>query len=283
MTEPGRGTGTEHLAGAQPTTDGATLDAPAAGGDASAGTSTVRRSRQGPPRLLLILLGVALALSGAVAYVAVRNHNQPTPLAEIRASGLPNDVPASLANQMGLSPVPDRPAPNFSLVDQDGRTLSLRSFRGHAVVLAFMDTHCVDICPLVSQEFGDAYRGLGVARSHVVFIAVNVNRYHAAVADVAAFSTAHQLSSIPSWHFLTGSFPALQAVWRAYGIEVEAPSPTADIVHSSFLYFIDPAGRERYLANPTDDHTASGTAYLPAGQLSMWGRGIALVANSLSR
>jgi peroxiredoxin len=46
---------------------------------------------------------------------------------------------------MGLSPVPARPAPGFTLTDQDGRTMSLSSFRGRAVVLEFMDPHCTDI------------------------------------------------------------------------------------------------------------------------------------------
>lgn len=241
-----------------------------------------RPQSPGRPKVIFIALGAALLVAGTFAYLAARHHDQRGPLADIRASGLPAEVPTPLANLMGLSPVPSRPAPDFSLVDQNGQVLALTSFEGRAVVLEFMDPHCVDICPIVSQEFVDAYRDLGAGASRVVFVAVNVNQYHVAVADVAAFSTAHRLSSIPSWHFFTGSVPALQAVWHAYGVDVEAPSPTADIVHSSFVYFIDPHGHERYLADPTADHTASGTAYLPAGQLVSWGQGIALVARSLT-
>jgi hypothetical protein len=54
---------------------------------------------------------------------------------------------------MGLAPVPARPAPGFTLADQDGRTMPLSGWRGKVVVLEFMDPHCTDICPLVSQEF----------------------------------------------------------------------------------------------------------------------------------
>ena len=32
-------------------------------------------------------------------------------------------------------------------------------------------------------------------------VAVNVNRYHRQVADVAAFSSEQQLTQIPAWHF----------------------------------------------------------------------------------
>jgi hypothetical protein len=63
---------------------------------------------------------------------------------------------------------------------------------------------------------------------------------------------------------------------------VEAPSPSADIVHTSVIYFIGPGGTERYIADPMADHTGSGTAYLPAGQITAWGQGIALVARSLT-
>jgi len=102
------------------------------------------------------------------------------------------------------------------------------------------------------------------------------------VPDVLAYSRAHQLISIPGWHFLTGPAAALRAVWRAYGVAVHAPSPDADIVHTSAVYFIGPGGTERYLAEPMADHTSSGAAYLPAGQIAAWGRGIALVARTLS-
>lgn len=48
------------------------------------------------------------------------------------------------------------------------------------------------------------------------------------------------------------------------------------------MYFIDPQGRERFLADPMVDHTASGSAYLPTSQLASWGHGIALVARQLA-
>jgi hypothetical protein len=47
------------------------------------------------------------------------------------------------------------------------------------------------------------------------------------------------------------------------------------------MYFIDPQGRERFLASLMADHTAGRSSYLPAGQLSAWGQGIPLVARQL--
>ena len=184
---------------------------------------------------------------------------------------------------MELSPLPARPAPNFTFVDQKGTTISLTSLRGHPVVLNFMDSHCTDICPIVSAELVMADRQLARYAKDTVFLAVNVNQYNTSVASVEAFSANHGLNSIPTWHFLTGPVPALEATWRAYGIAVHAPSPTADVVHTSATYFIDPKGNERYIAAPAVNHTKKGKAYLPPVDISAWARGIAEVANSLAK
>jgi len=154
--------------------------------------------------------------------------------------------------------------------------------RGKVVVLEFMDPHCTDICPIVSQEFVDAYQQLGARASKVVFAAINVNQYHATVANMATFSTAQRLNTIPSWHFFTGPVPALQTTWRNYNIEVAAPNPNADIIHTSAVYFIDAQGRERFLASPMVDHTAGGMSYLPLAQISSWAGGIARLATDLT-
>ena len=238
-------------------------------------------SRRGRLAFWASLAAMILAGAAVVTVVAVTRARGGPQLA--RPTGIPASVSDAQINLMGLSPVPVRPAPGFTLTDQHGRTMPLSSLRGHAVVLEFMDPHCVDICPIVSQEFIDAYRDLGPAASRAVFIAVNVNPYFHRVADVAAYSRAHQLASIPSWHFFTGPVPALRAVWRAYGIEVQARGRNADVAHTSEVFFIDPAGRERYVAAPMADYTAAGKAYLPGGLIAGWGRGIALVTRQLTR
>jgi cytochrome oxidase Cu insertion factor (SCO1/SenC/PrrC family) len=202
--------------------------------------------------------------------------------AGIRPSGIPTSVSTPVASLMALSPVPIRPAPGFTLVDQSGRTLSLDSFKGRSVVLEFADPHCTDVCPIISQEMVDAYRDLGSSAAKVVLVSVNVNPYERSVGDVAAYSRAHQLDTVPSWHFFTGPVQALEKVWHRYGVEVDAPSPTADVIHSTTMYFIDPNGHERYVATPQADYTSSGRAYLPPDPLASWGQGIALVVRSMT-
>jgi len=262
------------------TDTGTSTDATEVSGAASGPTG--RRRPSARYRAALALLG-GMAFASVFAFVLTSLHGQARKPPLLRPAGIPADVSTALADLMQLSPVPHAAAPGFSLTDQAGRTVTLASLHGKVVVLTFMDSHCTDICPLVSREFRDAAHDLGGTASRVVFIAVNVNPFHHGVADVASFSRAESLDSIGTWHFVTGPVSALRPVWNAYQVQVVAPSPNKDVIHASLVYFIDPAGRERYVAAPMADHTAAGMAFLPAGQLSSWGRGIALVARDLAR
>lgn len=234
--------------------------------------------RRGPGFVLIGALAFVVVIAGFVAVAANHYRNQQN--LPPRLTGVPASVSSSIADLMALSPLPSKVAPGFTLVDQTGRSTSLASLRGKAVVLEFMDPKCTDICPIVSQEFVDAYHDLGAQASHVVFVAVNVNQYHESVADVATFSREHQLNTIPSWLFLTGSTSALQTVWHDYGIDVISRGPNADVVHTSSIFFIDPTGHERFLASPIVDHTSSGASFLPGGQITSWGQGISLTARA---
>jgi cytochrome oxidase Cu insertion factor (SCO1/SenC/PrrC family) len=229
----------------------------------------------------MAVLSVAVVAAGAFAFVSYHFHDQQSSASLTRSTGIPSDISTPLANLMELAPLPNQPAPNFDLIDQAGRRMSLASFRGHPVVLEFMDPHCTDICPIVSQEFVDAYHDLGPSGAGVAFVAVNVNEYNRTVADMQVYSKAQGLDTIPSWHFFTGPVKDLESVWKAYGIDVYAPSPTADVEHTSTVFFIDSEGHERFMASPMDDQTSNGTAYLPASQLASWGQGIALTARGL--
>ena len=203
--------------------------------------------------------------------------------AGLRVSGIPAGISDSMVGLMNLDALPPRAAPGFAFTDQAGQAMTLAGFRGKVVVLEFLDPHCTDICPIVSREFLDAYRDLGPLAGRVVFAGINVNPYHTRVQDVLAFSTEQRLTTIPDWHYFTGPVPRLRPVWRSYHIYVQAPDPSADVVHTSAVYFIDPQGRERYLASPEVDHDKSGDSYLPADQITAWGRGIAALARSLAR
>lgn len=206
---------------------------------------------------------LALAVSmAASAYLTVRARDAA-------------DTPSPLVQLMGLSDMNARHAPGFTLTDQHGRQVSLSAFRGKAVLLAFMDSRCTEVCPVLAQEFLLAEHDLGATAAHVAFVGVNVDPMGESVGAVAHFSRLHGLSKLPNWYFLTGTTASLEAVWKAYGIEVIVPKHATQTIHADYLYFLDQAGREHYLASPQVDTRKNGAGYLPQATLTQWGQGIA--------
>ena len=192
-------------------------------------------------------------------------------------------VDPAVAREMALSErlTGTTPAPDITLVDQRGRPFDLRSLRGRPVVLTFLDPHCTDVCPIISAEFAQADRLLAEGHHSVAFVAVNVNPYATATTDAAAYLHEHGLDDLGDFTFATGSAASLATVWKHYGVYVQAPDPSADVVHTSVTYFIDRAGVIRYVATPNVDHRADGSSYLPTASIADWATGISQVSASL--
>jgi cytochrome oxidase Cu insertion factor (SCO1/SenC/PrrC family) len=132
-------------------------------------------------------------------------------------------------------------APNFTLTNQFGQPVSLSSFRGKVVILAFTDSECTTVCPLTTQSMLAAKDLIGKAGDRVQLLGVDANPAATSVSDVRAYSQAHGM--VNHWDFLTGTLPELQAVWHAYGIYVAIEHGQVD--HTPAVYIIDTRGREQ--------------------------------------
>src|SRR5690242_13604559 len=66
-------------------------------------------------------------------------------------------------------------APEFTLRDQNGRRISLVAQRGSYAVVAFLYTHCRDVCPLIANELNTALRQLRNASHPIEVLAVSVD------------------------------------------------------------------------------------------------------------
>ena len=98
--------------------------------------------------------------------------------------------PANYA--IGGFPVAGNLAPDFTLTDQFGHSVTLSSLRGHEVVLAFIDSRCKDVCPLTAQIMYDAKARLKAeAARSVDLVAINANPTATSTASVQAWSIAH--------------------------------------------------------------------------------------------
>ncbi len=130
------------------------------------------------------------------------------------------DAAAADLLQLDVLPPPALAAPDFSLTDQHGRPASVSALRGKAVVLSFNDDECQDLCTLLAQDVVAADHDLGAAAKDVVFLSVNANPLHPAVADVAAWTDSHGLGGADNWVFATGTADRLAQVADSYHVPV---------------------------------------------------------------
>jgi protein SCO1 len=142
---------------------------------------------------------------------------------------------------------PRRP-PDFALFDQQGHRIQLGALRGKVVLLTFLYTHCIDVCPLTAARLNGALSLLGPARSHVRVLAVSVDPNGDTPRSVHAFVHRHRL--LPQFHYLTGSRSKLAPIWRAYGVESTAQAGD-HVDHTLYTLLIDRAGRGRVLYDST--------------------------------
>jgi cytochrome oxidase Cu insertion factor (SCO1/SenC/PrrC family) len=192
--------------------------------------------------VIALVLGVPVLLAaGLVAVIMSLSGSRATPPA---AGPAPAGQASSNPNVDPGTSLPGTPAPGFALTDQFGKPVTLRQFRGKAVVLAFVDSRCTTVCPLTTWSMTQAVAMLGPAAArNVQLLGIDANPDAIRVADVRAYSQAHEMMS--SWDFLTGSPAQLAAVWRAYHVYVAASHGNID--HEPAIYLIDPSGHERTL------------------------------------
>jgi protein SCO1/2 len=148
------------------------------------------------------------------------------------------------------------PAPGFSLVDQNGAAVTLQALRGHPVALAFMYTHCPDVCPLTAEKLHQAAQQLGAQAGAVEWIGISVDPAGDTPASAKQFAATHGLTG--TLRFLMGSRAQLQPVWQAYylvasGNSISSTGQPQIADHTGAVYLIDKQGRERVYLDSSFD------------------------------
>jgi protein SCO1/2 len=156
---------------------------------------------------------------------------------------------ATLPAIAGADAIPAKNAPPIELTDQDGKRVDLAKLKGHPVLVAFLYTHCTDLCPIVAGKLHTAYAGLAKSE-RPLFLAVSVDPAHDTPASAKAFNRRHRTTGEIDW--LLGSRAELQKVWKAWGVRPEhnANDPE-EIEHNAEIFAIDPQGQIRALFPPS--------------------------------
>jgi protein SCO1/2 len=142
----------------------------------------------------------------------------------------------------------DTPAADFALRNERGALVRLSAQRGRLVLLAFLYTHCTDVCPLVAQRLDRAVRSLGSRASAVRILAVSVDPAGDTPAAARRYIREHRLG--PEFHWLLGTRLRLASVWQGYNILVE-PHSEEKIAHGTAVLLLDRRGTPRAFYPPT--------------------------------
>ena len=276
---------------------------PADGSGAAPATPPIDRSAalaEGAPGIPLKFvywgLGVVLVLSlggliGEHLFSAAGLNPVPTtapqpptttvPVAPPTVPAPAGSIATSLGSLMGLSTLTPRPAPPFTLIDQNGQPVSVPVRPPRVVVLTFFNAPCNDICPIVAAEIEQADADLGAQAAGVDFVTVNTDPTALAQSAEAPVLSGTHLGTLPNWHMVTGPLTTLNALWKAYGISISVQKKTGLQAHNDVMDFIDPQGNLRYRASPFANESTSGTYSLPPASIARWGQGIATYATQL--
>jgi protein SCO1 len=133
--------------------------------------------------------------------------------------------------------------PDFTLLDQEGRTVTATRFRGRKVVLNFIFTRCpiATMCPAATQrmsELQQAAKAAGVA--DVEFVSVSLDPEYDTPGVLKEYTELRGLD-LSNWSFLTGPDAAVRHLLAQMGILREFEGAT--IKHNLATVLIDPAGR----------------------------------------
>ena len=154
----------------------------------------------------------------------------------------------------------------FSLVDQDGRTVTDADLKGKPTLIYFGYTFCPDVCPttlLLMETAAEKLGPDGPKKVNLVFITIDPDR------DTPKLMKGYVSNFGPTIEGLTGTPEQIAAVAKAYRVYYQKV-PGKDgapylMDHSSIIYLLDRRGR--FVTHFTDQSKAETIAAAVQRQL----------------
>ncbi|MBA1145132.1 SCO family protein [Mesorhizobium neociceri] len=139
-------------------------------------------------------------------------------------------------------------APDFTLITQDHKPVSLHDFRGKVVAVAFIYTYCTDVCPMLTAHMASVQEKLGSTfGSKIDFVSITVDPERD-TPDVLKEYAQNFGADLKGWSFLTGDPAVVHEVGRKYGV-IAKKAANGDVDHTLLTSLVDPNGilRVQYL------------------------------------
>lgn len=155
-------------------------------------------------------------------------------------------------SRLVVLPKPAEPGdevPPFSLVDQDGRTITRETFRGKALVVTFFFTHCPlpEFCPRMSENFGALEKALTAdaklgGRTRLLSVSFDPERDTPQVLRTYGLRF-HAKESTPFaiWSLATGGAGEVKKLTDFFGVWFQ--NDGGNISHGLATSVVDPQGR----------------------------------------
>lgn len=143
-----------------------------------------------------------------------------------------------------------RTAPDFTLLDVEGRAVRLTELRGRVVLLAFIYTSCPSACPLLTQRMAVLQQRLRAERllpARVALVSITVDPQRDTAAALGRYARAFGAHR-DGWRFLRES-PERQAPVLAAYDEWTTRTSSGELDHPARLHLIDAQGRVREIYN----------------------------------
>jgi cytochrome oxidase Cu insertion factor (SCO1/SenC/PrrC family) len=141
------------------------------------------------------------------------------------------------------------PVADFSLINQEGRTVTGADLRGKVWVASFLFTRCCSGCPQVSANLAQLQHDLA-DQDGVVLVSFSVDPDHDTPAVLKAYAESHGADP-QRWWLLTGERePLYKLIQESFHLGVEenqgaVRTPGNEVTHSTRLVLVDRQGRIR--------------------------------------
>jgi protein SCO1 len=129
---------------------------------------------------------------------------------------------------------PLKPAPEISLIDDNGDSFQLSALHGQVVAVFFGYVNCPDECPLTMARLKQSLSFLGDQAQNVQVVLVSTDPLRDTPYAMKIFLDKFN----PSFIGIPGELRDLAPIWGEYGVSVL----NGGLTHSSYIYIVDPKG-----------------------------------------
>jgi protein SCO1/2 len=142
----------------------------------------------------------------------------------------------------GGEATPPKAAPALKLDNHLGEPVDLSAYKGKAVLVTFIYTHCPDVCPLIVSHLKTAQAELGPKAKDMQIVAVSTDPEGDNPHTVTKFLAEHGMTG--KMQYLIGSPAELSKVWTDWNIVAKREKTGRDLVeHSALVYGIAANGK----------------------------------------